>query len=624
MFRNRFASLFDHNTSRQPVRKNRRPARPLFESLDRRDLMAASVLLSGTSLNVYGTEYIDRVQVESYTLNGPSTNGIPLMIPMIRATVKDGANTIVAQSSFASWSVVDISISTYGGNDSITQPLNLNTTVYSGEGSDGVATGAGSDYIVTAGGNDVIGAGEGDNTVHGGLGNDFIVTLGGNDYISAVDGNDSISSGHGHDLIWGGVGNDNIIAGEGHDSVDAGPDNDHILGDIGNDSIWGGTGNDTINGGMDHDQLLGNEGNDLIYGSAGNDTIWGSDGNDTIHTNEGDDIAYGGTGNDSLYAGAGADALYGSEDNDLLVAIDGDYGDSLYGGAGTDGFWYDFEITPLSIRSEITDATDAERNSGWVNPVRAFANGADKSLNGDNITDPTDSGTTANFSASPLFANAGPGNQDIDQGAVGDCWLMSALGEAAKVNQNVIRRAVVPFGDGTFGVKLGTNFYRVDADLPVNASGTPVHAGTGVDDSIWVAVIEKAYTHYRTGANTYASLNGGWSNDAWNALGASSTARISYASGSEAAAATYISNKMAAGNSVAVSINNAPAGSGLVSQHVYMVDAVDTVLRRITLRNPWGTAGSGANNNTVTVALSSVTAGMYTSNNGIMSATFPA
>ena len=81
---------------------------------------------------------------------------------------------------------------------------------------------------------------------------------------------------------------------------------------------------------------------------------------------------------------------------------------------------------------------------------------------------------------------------------------------------------------------------------------------------------------------------------------------------------------MAAGNTVAVSINNAPAGSGLVSQHVYMVDALDTVLRRITLRNPWGTAGSGANNNTITVALSSVTAGMYTSNNGIMSATLPA
>ena len=624
MFRNRFASLFDRNTTRQPIRNNRRQARPLFESLDRRDLMAASVLLSGTTLNVYGTEDIDRVEVESYTIDGPSINGISLTIPMIRATVKDGANAIVARNGYASWSVVDISISTYGGNDSITQPLNLNTTVYSGEGSDGVVTGAGSDYIVTAGGNDVVGAGEGNNTIYGGLGNDFIVTLGGNDYISASDGNDSVSSGSGNDVIWGGVGNDNIIAGEGHDSIDAGPDNDHIIGDIGNDSIWGGMGNDTIHGGMDHDQLIGNEGNDLIYGSTGNDSIWGSEGNDIIYTNEGDDIAYGGTGNDSLYAGAGADALYGDEDNDLLVAIDGDYGDSLYGGAGTDGFWYDFEITALSIRSEITDATDAERNSGWVNPVRSFANGADKSLDGDNIADPTDIGSKANFSSSPLFANAGPGNQDIDQGNLGDCWLMSALGEAAKVNQNVIRRAVVPFGDGTFGVKLGTSYYRVDAELPVDGSGNLRNAGAGIDDSIWVAVMEKAYASYRTGANTYASLNGGWANDVWNALGASSTARISYATGSEAAAANYISNKMAAGNTVAVSINNAPAGSGLVSQHVYMVDAVDTVLRRITLRNPWGTAGSGANNNTITVALSSVTAGMYTSNNGIMSATLPA
>ena len=27
---------------------------------------------------------------------------------------------------------------------------------------------------------------------------------------------------------------------------------------------------------------------------------------------------------------------------------------------------------------------------------------------------------------------------------------------------------------------------------------------------MWVAVVEKAYAHYRTGANSYASLSGGW------------------------------------------------------------------------------------------------------------------
>lgn len=621
---NRFARMFARNAAPQAIRKNRQKSMPILESLDRRDLMAASVLLSGTTLNVYGTDDIDRVQVESYTITGPSTSGIALNIPMVRATVKDAANTIVAQNSYVSWSIGNISIATYAGEDHISQPLNYATSVWSGLDTDFISTGDGADYIVADTGDDLIGVGNGDNTVYGGLGNDTIFTVAGNDYVSASDGNDYVSTGTGNDSIWGGTGNDRIYAGSGNDQIDGGNNDDMLYGQEGLDSIWGALGNDEIDGGADADQLMGNEGNDKIYGSTGNDTIWGSSGNDVLYADEGNDTLYGGTGNDSLYAAAGADKLYGDEDNDLLVAIDGSYDDSLYGGAGTDNFWYDYFSGGGGIISEITDASAAESSAGWVHNVRSFANGADKTLNGDNITDPTDSGTKANFASSPLFPTAGPGTQDIDQGNVGDCWLMSGLGEAAKSNQNSIFRTVVPFGDGTFGVKLGSNYYRVDADLPVNAAGTPVYAGSAVDDSIWVSVIEKAYTHYRTGANTYASLASGWSTELWNAIGASSTAKISYASGSEAAAGTYISNRMAAGNAVVVSINNAPAGSGLVSQHVYMVDAVDTVLQRITLRNPWGTAGSGANNNTITVALSSITAGMYGSNNGIMSAAFPA
>jgi len=621
---NRFASLFARNARPQTIRRNRQKATPVFESLDRRDLMAASVLLSGTTLNIYGTDAVDRVQLESFTITGPSTSGISLNIPMVRATVKDASNTIVAQDTFTSWSIGNVSIATYAGEDNIIQPLNYATSVWSGLDTDFISTGDGADYIVADTGDDLIGAGNGDNTVYGGLGNDTIFTVAGNDYVNASDGNDYVSTGTGNDTVWGGTGNDRVYAGSGNDQIDGGNNDDMLYGQDGLDSIWGGLGNDDIDGGSDADQLVGNEGNDKIYGSTGNDTIWGNSGNDVLYANEGNDTVYGGTGNDSLYAAAGADKLYGDEDNDLLVAIDGSYDDSLYGGTGTDNFWYDYFSGGGGIISEITDATAAEISSGWVHNVQSFANGADKTLDSDNIADPTDISTKANFASSPLFPTAGPGTQDVDQGNVGDCWLMSGLGEAAKSNQNSIFRTVVPFGDGTFGVKLGSNYYRVDAELPVDASGNLRMAGSGVDDSIWVAIIEKAYTHYRTGANTYASLASGWSTEVWNAIGASSTAKISYTSGNEAAAGTYIRNRMIAGNAVVVSINNAPAASGLASQHVYMVDAVDTVLQQITLRNPWGTNGLGANNNTITVALSSITAGMYGSNNGIMSAAFPA
>ena len=62
-------------------------------------------------------------------------------------------------------------------------------------------------------------------------------------------------------------------------------------------------------------------------------------------------------------------------------------------------------------------------------------------------------------------------------------------------NPHAIRQHVADFGDGTYGVHLGNNFYRVDNDLPVaSASATsPAYAGLGREGSMWAAVIEKAY-----------------------------------------------------------------------------------------------------------------------------------
>ena len=54
--------------------------------------------------------------------------------------------------------------------------------------------------------------------------------------------------------------------------------------------------------------------------------------------------------------------------------------------------------------------------------------------------------------------------------------------------------------------------YRVDNDLAVTGSSTtPAYAKLGAQNSMWVAVIEKAFAHYRTGSNNFASIEGGWS-----------------------------------------------------------------------------------------------------------------
>jgi hypothetical protein len=96
-------------------------------------------------------------------------------------------------------------------------------------------------------------------------------------------------------------------------------------------------------------------------------------------------------------------------------------------------------------------------------------------------------------------------------------WLVAGLGAIGLDSPNTLRQNVVDFNDGTYGVRLGNNFYRVDNELSVwnTASGTTSNnarfAGLGAQNSMWVAVVEKAFASYRTGANTYDSLNGGWS-----------------------------------------------------------------------------------------------------------------
>ncbi len=52
---------------------------------------------------------------------------------------------------------------------------------------------------------------------------------------------------------------------------------------------------------------------------------------------------------------------------------------------------------------------------------------------------------------------------------------------------------MVDFGDGTYGLHLGPNFYRVDALLPLKRDNpsVPHYANLGPGGSIWVSVAEK-------------------------------------------------------------------------------------------------------------------------------------
>ena len=369
----------------------------------------------------------------------------------------------------------------------------------------------------------------------------------------------------------------------------------------GDDYLEGYNGADTFDGGAGNDKLVGYGGNDLMFGGSGNDVLLGMNGNDQLVGQDGDDHLNGGAGNDKMGGGNG---------NDVLIAIDGLTGDYAQGDAGRDTAWVD------------QNGTAADQLYGFASEdkaqfVNGFANGADRTLDGDRIADPVvKSGQTYKaFWNNPLFGSSGPAPTDIRQGQLGDCYLLAGLSAIAMDNPHAIRQNVVDLDDGTYGVRLGNRFYRVDNDLPVNgaSSTSPAYAGLGGQNAMWVAAIEKAFAHYRTGANSYASIEYGWSvevNRAFGSTAAGEKALSSYANATQLANHVYgLWNTFQAVTIGFTGLKAGPTGAPVILNHMYTVmsfvrDAAG-VITSITLRNPWGTDGvansSNPNDGLVTV-----------------------
>jgi hypothetical protein len=361
-----------------------------------------------------------------------------------------------------------------------------------------------------------------------------------------------------------------------------------------NFTIANGSWQTSVSGNFTKLVVRGNGGNDSItldasiteaadlYGAAGNDSLTG------------------GSGNDRIFTGAGTNYVNGAAGNDTIVTI-GSTADAVTGGAGTDSFWLDNNVNAETV----TDLSAMENSANHLHRVGGFLNGVSTNLSGQNLADPkaiSASATYQNFSTLPLFTDAGPAEDDIQQGAVGDCWFLSTISSVAKINSDVIRQRVVDLGDGTFAVQFnraGQNvFVRVDADLPVSYGQAAYASTTNTkgESSLWVAIMEKALAEFRgsSTAPSYSSISGGWMTEAHDALGLSSTSLWSAASASDWA--KQISDALIANKSVTYATNGNPSGA-LIGGHAYTVDHMGTDSlgnTTVTLRNPWGVDGAGS------------------------------
>jgi len=429
-------------------------------------------------------------------------------------------------------------------------------------------------------------------------------------FINGGDGNDNLKGGKGNDVIDGGNGNDMIRGSSGDDILRGMSGDDTLLGYLGNDQLYGGFGNDKCDGEFGNDYVSGNgqgvepyADNDTLRGGDGNDYIEGFRGFDVLYGDGDDDTLLGGIGNDRIYGGGGTNHLIGNEGNDILVSIGGSTSDKLWGNSGIDSFWMD-DARTTEYNMDADAAESAGSNFHFVSQFEnnvTYYNGQllqerpTKVLVGQNLRDPIAAAPYVDYRSRPLFGGQGPRVDDVRQGDVGDCYFVAGLSAIAKTNPNRIREAVVDLGDGTYAVRFHRNgvamYYRVDGDLPA-VNGQLKYAKLGNGNSLWVAIVEKAFAYhrYRDGGK-YENLELGLSTEPFAAL---ANPHANFWGADAAQTLALVKQQLDMGRTVVASTKNEnPLNLPFVAKHQYVVMSVDTVNKTVTVRNPYGFDGAG-------------------------------
>ena len=219
--------------------------------------------------------------------------------------------------------------------------------------------------------------------------------------------------------------------------------------------------------------------------------------------------------------------------------------------------------------------------------------------------DPTTMYQRANGS---LFVN-GVGWQDIDQGAVGDCYFMAGLAAVARTDHTIIDSMITDNGDDTFTVRFYNNgnadYVTVDRFLPTKGNSffyANNSSGKRFDDNtneLWDALIEKAYAQVnesgwlgRDNTNSYAGINNGFSAPVLSQItGRGSEGNRHVSSGASFWGKDdigYIINAFNANKPVAFGTSGDVNDSRIISKHAYTLVDYNAETGLFTLFNPWG------------------------------------
>jgi fibronectin type 3 domain-containing protein len=243
------------------------------------------------------------------------------------------------------------------------------------------------------------------------------------------------------------------------------------------------------------------------------------------------------------------------------------------------------------------NTTDSFSGTGTVHKVASFAGGVSKAL-GAAVANPKDAGAVMAVNAS--LWGTGPVAGDVNQGEVGDCYFLSTLAAFAGLQPKALEQMAVDMGDGTSVVEFMSNgspvYVRVSDTFSTGPFNGYLYAHPGSDGDIWAPVFEKAFAYFRTGANTYNSINAGWMGEVYTDLGVTS-ANFTPSAYSDNTLYNLLSNTLANDDPVTLATSGDPAN--LVADHAYTLVSVykgSNGVNYYVVRNPWGVSGDSMEN----------------------------
>lgn len=313
----------------------------------------------------------------------------------------------------------------------------------------------------------------------------------------------------------------------------------------------------------------------------------------------------------------------------------------------TGGAWSEISLLPSGTLTIGATATQIEELDGmWLLgtdlPSQTF------------VSDSYAYDTGYSTDSLPLYGPTGPSPSDINQGIIGDCYLLASLAEIAYQNPELIESMITSNGNGTFGVRFyvdGTPEYVTVND---QIWGDDPEEGQNTGPYIWASLIEKAYAELQASGNITGGDNP--AADSWNAIdtgfsglalaaitGASTEGyffvdpngstwdEVTYNLSSTWSALTSSDEIDAAQEQTGLSASSAlsalvadiadgddvvlntsavvPATGGtttLVSRHSFSVYGYDNATGDLEVRNPWGTEPGQTWDTTFEVSLSTL------------------